>query len=160
MRRSKYNKQKRLRRTAAAVLRHNHVAAAFVGGNNGYSHMVNHKSRLTITPDQTLIDVMTELSFKWSTLIAVMCCDEFGQHYMKSEHVDIDIPLKQNELALHLNDMHFDLIKACNDKHIINVGWISSPFPIEWDEGQASEIFEKLGGWKVVPIKLIEEAAA
>lgn len=160
MRKSRYNKQKRLRRVAEAVLKQSHVAAVFVVGNNGFSHMVNHKNQQLITVDQTLSDIMTKLPFKWSTLIAVTCKDTFGKEYMKAEQIDIDMPLKQSELADYLNEQHQALIENCNSNHIVNVAWISSPFPMDWDENVASKIFEKLNGWKAVAIELREQEIA
>lgn len=158
--RKKHNAHKRLRRVANSMLRQNHVATVFVGGNNGYSHLVNHKTQQIITPSPSLVESMTKLGFQWSTFIAVMCKDEFGQEYMKAQQFDIDQQLKQSELAEYLNDQHFGLIKSCNSNHLINVGWISSPFPIEWEEKQVSEIFGLLGGWGKVPIQLMEKEVA
>lgn len=145
--RKKNNPHKRYRSIATALLRQNHVAIVYVSGNGGYSNMVNRKTAQAIRVTPELSDAAIKLSYRWSIFIAALCRDEFGREYMRGEQISIDQPLLQAELADYLDEQHRSLASSCNQKHLVGVGWAADPFGGDWEESQASKLFDRFGGW-------------
>jgi len=74
--------------------------------------------------------------------------DSTGQKYMKSEEIIVNRPVLQSELSDILNEKHLALGKNFNKKHLINYGWIGTPFLKEWQESEAFDLLTNLGAFE------------
>ena len=118
--------------------------------NSGASVVVFNRStgqKIRVKQGSVVQIALAEVRHKWSILLAVLCRDQNGTTYMKSEIVQANEPYLQSELASVCEDHHRDLILSANENHLINVCWIGIPYGGDITEEEASKIFDRYGFW-------------
>jgi hypothetical protein len=67
---------------------------------------------------------------------------------MKAEEIQVNQECLQSELVDILNEKHAALGKNFNKKHLVNYGWIGTPFVKEWRESEAFDVLTNLGAFE------------
>jgi len=141
----KYNPKKNVYLEARLALRNS--AVGFVTGSEGCriinlrTHKISDSSLLTTTR-------LSTLRHKWSVFIAVLGVDNHNKRYMKAEEIQVNQECLQSELVDILNEKHAALGKNFNKKHLVNYGWIGTPFVKEWRESEAFDVLTNLGAFE------------
>ena len=143
-RKKKYNPLKQLNMVAKHALKN--IAVGFVTGGRGCLLVDLRNSRVS-SASETTIRLISTLRHRWSVLIAVLGVDSHGKQYMKSEEVTVTEPCLQSELSNVLNIEHIALGKNFNKQHLVNYGWLATPYVKEWDEQEAFKILSALGAY-------------
>lgn len=129
------------------------MAVGYRYSDNAMCRIVHDKTGDEIFVPAEIIQSMGKRRYKWSVLIAVLCIDETGKQYMKSEAVIANEPYTQPELADYLHDRHKRLIDSTNPNHLRDVAWLASPIGTQWDEEEAFNIFQHMGDWVDVDVR-------
>lgn len=145
--RKKHSHTKRGIVYSRALVNKYNICVAYSYNDNRVAQLVDGKTGAVIPSTRLLVEAMTHIAYKWHVLIAVLCKTESGEHYMKADQINATDYYKQYELADVLQENHRKLIESTNDKHLFNVVWLASPVQKDWDEKQASQIFDRLGYW-------------
>jgi len=141
----KYNPLKQLDLVAKQALKN--AAVGYVTGSDGCK-LVDLRNKQVSYASHTTVKLISTLRHKWSVFIAVFGIDSTGQKYMKSEEIIVNRPVLQSELSDILNEKHLALGKNFNKKHLINYGWIGTPFLKEWQESEAFDLLTNLGAFE------------
>ena len=106
------------------------------------------KKTLELEPiGPSIAQSLGSVAFKWNVCIAVLCRRQDGQEYIQSSVINFDAPYKRETIETMLNEHHSQLAKTCNKEHIVNLGWIASTVPYEFDDEQTTKLFDKQNGW-------------
>lgn len=143
-RNKRYNPKKVVRLIDRMVLKNKVVT--YVTGDS-YNNLYCLKQKKLISVDKKIAVALAEQPFEWSILIAVICRDQNGTEYIKSELIASNQKYFQHELISFLAEKHQKLIQSVNRTHVIGVGWLASPEGRDWEEDQAGQIFEQLGAF-------------
>lgn len=144
--RKPHNPKARLERFSRSVLRQNHVAVVNIdpAGKQGLMNWRNCKS---IAKGRHIADAICDIAHYWTIYVAALCVDQFGKQYMKS----VEVAPQGMYLSGHLTDVidttYRDLVKGCNQQHVVASGWIAIPDQVSLEEEQAARIFEAAGAW-------------
>lgn len=119
----------------------------FVGGK-AETYALDKKSGGPVNIGPSIAASLNSVAFKWCVYLAVLCKDQNGQQYIQSEEVKLVHPYKRELLVEMLNEKHRELIKTCNPLHVLNMGWIASTVPYEFEDQHCEKLFNLQGGWK------------
>ena len=147
--RKHHNPKKRWQNQAVASLRRHNCCVAY-SYNNGASAVVFNRStlgKIRVRQGSVVQIALAEVRHRWSIFLAVLCRDQNGTCYMKSEIIQANEPYLQSELAGVCEDQHRNLILSANENHLINVCWIGIPYGGDITEAEASKIFDEYGYW-------------
>ena len=140
----KYNPRKNVYLEAKLALKNS--AVGFVTGSEG-CRMVDLRTHKVTDPSILTATRLSTLRHKWSVFIAVVGIDSSNQKYMKAEEIQVDKECLQSELVDILNEKHAALGKNFNKKHLVNYGWIGTPFAKVWQECEAFDVLTNLGAF-------------
>lgn len=143
-RRKANNPQVRYARAAEHTLRN--IVVSFITGDD-YCNLIDYKRKKLATVTQAIADMVDNVPYKWSIMMAVFGTGADGRPYMKSELVQTQTRYYQRDLVDLLNERHTALIKTMNPNQMIGAGWMSSPRGIDWDEKEAFDLFEQFGAF-------------
>lgn len=87
-------------------------------------------------------------TYKWSTLLIVLCRDQFKKEYLVTQPVHSNVHYSFTTLSQSFDAEHKRLLKECNELHIVNAGWVASPAGIEVSDEVADKIVRNLGGFE------------
>ena len=150
--RKQHNPQKRwFNQARSSLIRHKLcVAYSYAHHQHQTVQVFNRKTLkpLTILNGSVTQKALAEVRHRWTIVLAVLCRDQFGQHYIKSELIEANEPYLQSELADFCEDQHRNLILSCNENHIINICWIGCPWGGDFDEAEVAKIFDTLDFWE------------
>lgn len=141
-RKKKFNPLKQAERLAQHELKN--TAVGCVPGQ-GPCQLISLASKTPIPMTLAKYDLISKIRHRWTVFIAVIGKDDFGKFYMKSEEIEVKDPQFQKDMVDTLNKYHQELIKQFNDKHLLSVGWIATPYRYQWNEKEAFEILKELG---------------
>ena len=141
----KYNPKKNVYLEAKLALRNS--AVGFVTGSEG-CRIINLRTHKISDPSLLTTTRLSTLRHKWSVFIAVLGVDNHNKRYMKAEEIQVNQECLQSELVDILNEKHAALGKNFNKKHLVNYGWIGTPFVKEWRESEAFDVLTNLGAFE------------
>lgn len=132
----------------------------FIGGKREtYAFDKKELSPVNIGP--SIANSLQTVAFKWSLHLAVLCRAEDGAPEVVELVRKFDAPYSRATIENYLNEEHQKLIKECETKDIVNIGWIASTVPYEFDEDIVFNLYKKQGGWdyisKLEKQKIIED---
>jgi hypothetical protein len=143
--RKKNNPMKRQNAIAKSLIGGRYVI--FVGG--GKCQIADPRLNICYPATQNEIAAFAEHRHKWTILVAALGVDNNNRRYIKSHEIQCTEYYFQSEIADLCADVHRALLDEFNGNHFINVGWLASATPIEFDEKKALTLFEKAGGFSV-----------
>lgn len=156
----KHSSQKRADMLTRRVVKD--LGVVFVLNDTKYADVVNLKTKRKVELNSALDEVIRLIPHKWSLLLSVFCVDSFGEKYIKWDVGTADKMCLQRQLDESASKKHADLIRRCNENHLIGIGWIATPyecaFPEENDPVYES-IFDSYGAWIPARDKLIEKVS-
>jgi hypothetical protein len=141
----KYNPKKNVYLEAKLALKNS--AVGFVTGSEG-CRIINLRTHKISDPSLLTTTRLSTLRHKWSVFIAVLGVDNHNKRYMKAEEIQVNQECLQSELVDILNEKHAALGKNFNKKHLVNYGWIGTPFVKEWQESEAFDVLTNLGAFE------------
>lgn len=135
-----------------ALLRTHHVAVVDAEASE-VQVLVNWQNGKRISLKQPrvyrlLVEAVCEVAHHWSVYLAALCCDQFGQRYMKSVEVEPEGVFLAKRLDAVIEHYTDELKAGCNPAHFIGLGWIAIPAAVTLAEEQAAVIFEEVGAWQ------------
>lgn len=140
----KYNKQKALQMKINSELKKHFLC--FAAKCNPEAIMCDRAGNI--------VDITLEAAYllentkqKWSVVMYVMLRSNNNENYLQSERIDMIKPYHRDEILDFLSDKHKELVKTCNNNHIVNGGWICSIDGIEPKDELAMDIFERMGAY-------------
>lgn len=144
---------KRKRQLAADREQLKALAVAYVakGKSESYHAVLIDFTGNQVSLSESMSDLISRHHYKWAVYMSVFGFD--GDKYSKSESILCDEYINQSELVGYLNDKHQAMIKGFNPRHICGAGWIAQPYGYDFSEGEAFNIFDKLGAWEHVSIE-------
>lgn len=151
-RRKPHNHQARSQAYLGALLRQNHVAVVDAEASE-VQVLVNWQNGKRISLKQPrvyrlLVEAVCEVAHHWSVYLAALCCDQFGQRYMKSAEVEPEGVFLAKSLDAVIEHYAEELKANCNPAHFVGIGWIAIPDAVTLEEAQAAAIFESVGAWQ------------
>lgn len=147
MPRSKFNVVKAEMRMAIALAKRNHAAILIDFSADDFI-WVNTKHHRVISPSRDTHHRLVHTPTKWSIYQAVMCEDQFGAQYLKSQSIEVSEPYKYRDLVEHGRDAFCKLVESCNESHRRGVYQLCSPFQREWPEEDMFNLLTKTGVFK------------
>lgn len=118
----------------------------FIGGVKE-THALDKKTGFPVPIGPTIVKALHSIAFKWHVYLAVLCRSQDGKEYIQSEEMNFIHPYRRELLSDKLNEQHDKLIRTCNPHQILNIGWVASTVPYEFDDSFCYELFNKQGGW-------------
>lgn len=133
----------------------------FIGGVRE-THALNKKTGGHCAIGPTIVKALESVAFKWHVYLAVLCRSQTGEEYIQSEEMNFIHPYRRELISHELNDRHDKLIRTCNPAHVLNIGWIASTVPYEFDDKHCDKLFNIQNGWNYLAEwekdKVIKEA--
>lgn len=145
--RKNHNITKRINASSRNIVKQHNIAVIYSYNDKQRSSLINIKRGTGIKPTELLIQTVCQVPYKWSVFIAGLCQDDSGTKYMKCEEIQAKEFYCQYELADYLSERHSELLRNCNDKHLVNAMWLACPYEYSFTEEQAFKLFEKNNGW-------------
>ena len=133
--------------TSMATLGTKDMLLVFCGGKKE-TQAFDKKTLRPVNVGPTIAESIAKLPFKWSVYIAVWCRRQDGQDYIQSEQYNFDVPYHRANIENLLNERHDELIRSCNQLHIVNIGWIGSTVNYDINDKLATELFTKQSAWE------------
>lgn len=140
----KYNPSKILRVAGSIITKP--LIASFITGDDLVNLFDIKKNKLAKV-DLITAKLFSEVRYAWSVLLAVICRDDSGVEYIKTELVTANQEYFQHELIDFLNIQHKALLDKANERHLIGAAWLASPVGRVWDDKEAMGIFNTLGAF-------------
>lgn len=144
----KHNRKKRTDHLSRGAVKN--LATVFILNEDKYANLIDLRTGKTVTIDSTLDEAIRKVEHLWSIMTAVFCVKSCGEQYIKYKILHSERPCIQAHLDTTASENHANLIRSCNENHIIGIGWIATPykydFPDELDEFYES-IFDRYGAW-------------
>lgn len=134
------------RATMMATYGTSDLLLVFVGGTKE-THALDKKTGSPVPLGPSIVDSLHSVAFKWHVYLAVFCRSQTGEEYIQSEEMNFPAPYKRRLIQDVLNEKHEALIRTCNPKHILNIGWIASTVPYAFDDKHCDKLFTIQGGW-------------
>lgn len=147
-RKGSHNKQKRIDLVNRRVVKD--LSVVFVLNDTNYADVVNLKTKKKINLGPVLDKTIRLEPHHWNLLLAAFCRDGAGEEYIKMLVTRSDRPCLQRELDESASKRHSELIRSCNDSHLIGVGWIATPYECDFPEENDpiyESIFDMYGAW-------------
>lgn len=149
------------RATMMATFGTSDLLLVFVGGIRE-THALDKKKGSPVDIGPTIAQSLHSIPFKWHVYLAVFCRTQTGEEYIQSEEMNFPAPYRRELIQDVLNEKHDSLIRSCNQQHILNIGWIASTVPYEFEDEHCSKIFTIQGAWDYLAewerAKIIKEA--
>ena len=139
--RKNHNLTKRVNRSSQLIVKQHNIAVLYSYNDQQRSSLINIKRGNGIKPTPLLIKTVSEVPFKWTVFIAGLCLDETGTKYMKCEEIQAKEFYCQYDLADYLSERHSELLRGCNNKHLINAMWLACPYEHSSNEEEAFKLF-------------------
>lgn len=140
--RKKYNPLKQAEALSRAKLKNTAIGCVPSKGPCQFLSLTNSQ---LVTMTQDKFHLISNLRHKWTVFIAVVGIDDFGKHYMKCNEIEVNDPQFQRDMVDTLNKHHKELIDSFNQKHLLSVGWLATPYKTTWQEDKAYDLLTKLG---------------
>jgi hypothetical protein len=140
--RKKFNPVKQATSLAKHALK-NKAIGCIVSGTP--CQLIDLKRNIVVPISPTTVNIISNLRHQWSVFIAVIGLDDSDNHYMKSEEVNVVNPAFQSEMVETLNNRHLKLINGFNQRHLISVAWIATPYIKDWNSADAFNLLDMLG---------------
>ena len=109
--------------------------------------LMDCKHQVQVIPSGTTARAITDLRHQWTVDCAILCRDQFEKEYLVTQQIATTGKYYHAELIDVLNKHHQELIKTCNDQHIINYGWFATVNDQEIKQETQELIYRKLGGF-------------
>ncbi|GGY87771.1 hypothetical protein [Shewanella fodinae] len=150
---------KRYYNVARALLRD--LVVVFVAGKNDSKVQVWNRKRgkIEFIGKPTALAI-SDTPMPWSVLCAVTCRRQDGQQYMRTEELAAPHPITQAQIAKHCNELHMQLLKACNPMHRLTAAWIAVPTGEELPMEEVDRIITVLGAYEFLAQWEADEVAA
>lgn len=133
----------------------------YVGGKRE-THALDKKTGTPVDIGPSIAQSLHTIPFKWHVYLAVFCRTQTGEEYIQSEEMNFPAPYKRDLISGVLNDTHDALVRTCNPQHILNIGWIASTVPYDFDDNHCNKLFIQQEGWDYLAEwereKIIKEA--
>ncbi|WP_269519519.1 hypothetical protein [Alteromonas sp. BMJM2] len=140
--RKKYNPLKHAEARSRAQLKNTAIGCVPAQGPCQFLSLTNSQ---LIPMTQDTFQLISNIRHKWTVFIAVVGIDDFGSYYMKSDEIEVNDPQFQKDMVETLNKHHKALIDTFNQKHLLSVGWLATPYKYSWDVDQAYKLLVELG---------------
>ncbi|HAC66468.1 MAG TPA: hypothetical protein DCP19_00480 [Pseudomonas sp.] len=151
--RKQNNPQARLARNCRAFLSRNQVAAVNID-RDAQPDLIDQRlisllDGLPIARDQLqpVATAFCDFSYSWTVYISVLCRDQQGTQYIKSEEIALANICRAEQLTEVLEHFCCKLRDGCNTKHIVGTAWIADPCGVSLSEEQAAHIYDVIGAW-------------
>ena len=112
-------------------------------------HLKTFKPVIITPPMQKILETT---AFKWHVYIAglgkVIINDHTVDDYIKGDLIVSPDYYLQSELAPKLEELHQEVIQRIPEHHRIGAAWIASPFPKDFSESEAFDLFKAMGAFK------------
>ena len=144
----KHSKQKRIDMLTRRAVKD--LGVVFVLNDTKYADVVNLRTKQKVSLNNDLDQVIRFKAHPWNLLLAVFCKDNFGKEYIKMSITRADKPCLQRELDESASKRHAELIRSCNENHLVGVGWIATPYECEFPKENDpiyESIFDMYGAW-------------
>ena len=138
--RKQYNPLKELTTTSKQVLKNKIIRYTT---HSGLCELISTTTNKSIPVTKSIDYCIRKLRHNWTIHIA--CFGVVNDRItMESQVITTDTPYFQSEIADLLNEAHIKL-KEDVDFEVIQLGWLASPVPIEWDDTHAFNAYELSG---------------
>lgn len=117
-------------------------------GGKRETEAVDKRTGSPVAIGPTIATSLSTCPFKWHVYLAVLCRRQDGQQYIKSEEVSVKHPYFRNAIEELLNVQHQELVAKCNPLHIVNIAWIASTTPYEFDDEYCDKLFTYKNAWE------------
>lgn len=115
----------------------------------GRQGLINWKNAKSIPPGRAIADAVCDIPHRWVIYFSVLCCDQLGTRYIKSQEVaPLGVYLSE-QLTDVIETCYRDLIDTCNPQHVVGSGWIANPCGVSLAEEQAARVFDAVNAWPV-----------
>jgi len=118
----------------------------FVGGKKE-THVLDKTDGSYVNVGAIIADSFQSIAFKWSIYLAVLCRRQDGQEYIQSEEIHHQQAYRRNILEGKLNRRHEKLIESCNKLHIVNIAWIASTTPYQFNDEYCDKLLTSRDAW-------------
>jgi hypothetical protein len=142
-RNKKYNKYKNAEICTDYALKNTFIANI---SNIEGCMFINKKGEL-LHVDEMVFRAISEVKHYWGVYLAGLGIQPDGQIYTKGDAFVTKERFFQSDLTEFVKSRHEKLIKNFNTEQLTAAGWIASPVGGDLTEKEATEIFEKLGGF-------------
>lgn len=147
------NAKARMARNCRAFLSRHQVAAVNID-REAHPDLVDQRlisllDGLPIARDQLkpVASAFCDFSYSWTVYISVLCRDQLGTQYIKSEEIALASICRAEQLTEVLEHFCTKLRDGCNRRHIVGSAWIANPCGVSLSEEQAAHIYDVTGAW-------------
>lgn len=150
------NAKARLARNCRAFLNRHQVAAVNID-RDAHPDLIDQRlisllDGLPIARDQLkpVASAFCDFPYSWTVYISVLCRDQHGTQYIKSEEIALSSICRAEQLTEVLEHFCTRLRDGCNLRHIVGSAWIANPCGVSLSEEQAAHIYDVTGAWQHV----------
>ncbi len=153
-RRKANNGQARRERYSRAVLRQFRVGVLnldWVGRPDEVTqYLIDLSNGKELRHGVNVAEAVCDIAHRWTVYIGVMCRDQNGVEYLKSDEFVTSGIHKADQLTPNIEQAYRALRDSCNPAHIVSSGWIANPCGVSLSEDQAAHIYDMAGAWQHV----------
>lgn len=132
----------RLQNAARSVLKLNRVCIVNLNEPYHLQTTFHHANCKLIMATPRISKALLDVPHRWTLYLAVFCRRQDGEQYTKAIELETNGIYRAAQLTEVIKDHHVPLVKAQNPGHVVSSGWIAFPYPIEFDEKQADQLFD------------------
>lgn len=135
---------------ARRVTREHHIV--FVAGITPKVVVFNRATNKEKRLDLVQAAAVSDTPLMWRISLFALCRDEFANEYIKTEHLELERPVRQRDIHQSLSEHHMNFMrKEVNRKHLLTLAW-SATTGDEPSQEQADKWFTKLGAWAALDV--------
>lgn len=135
--------QARIANASRSVLAVNKLCIVNLNEPYFFQTTFHHGNYRMIRASERIASALCDIPHRWTIYLAAFCeYPDTGKEYIKSVELATQGLYKAESLTSVIREHHTELVKNQNPNHLKSSGWIAFPYPIEYSEKQASDLFE------------------